>query len=555
MKNIGKMNKRRLTKGLLLALFALFAGQLQLRAQSFEAEDKMIRDERFEEALASLKKLQVNDPKNEEIDYRIGLIHFLKGDYGPATTAFNEGVGHGRTYSMNYIGLGAIAVKNKNFDVAKEKLEKALEVDRAKSPATMLSMADAWLGWDGGVAEGNEYFKSAEALLLQVTSKEPNNAAAFTKLGELYDKKGIEELAKTYFEKAIELEPSYINGHFRLGQLKKKQKKYTEAAKHFKDALALDSGYAGALKEMAEMWFEARQYDTAMDYYNQYLAIMGDDKTAKMRLGMFQYLGGLYDKAIPSLENIMKDMDDIRVYRLLAYSYTKKENPDPVKSLAYFDTYFSKVKDKDIIPLDYQNKGMALGQKGEDSLAVLEYEKGIALSAERGNPTPEVYLDIADMYKENKRYDKQAEFIQKYIDTQENFSLRETFSLGRAYYFDKNYEMADTTFGLMVAQKPDLYLGYLWQARSKSALDNKSEQGLAKPSYEKVLEMLGVDEETKTKYIKDYMEASRYMGAYHTLVSQDYQAAIPFWEELIAYDSEDQGAVEGLKFCKQAVGQ
>lgn len=553
MKKFGNMNTRGIvTKGLLAALFVLLVGRADGMAQ-FSAVDKMIQNERYDEAMADLKKMQANDPKNEGIDYRIGRIHFLQGEYGSAATAYNAGVGHGRTYPYNYIGLGAVAVKNKDFNTAQTKLTKALEVDKKKATATMLSMADAWLGWEGGVQEGNEYYKSAEALLLKVTAKDPNSAPGYTKLGELYDKKGIEELAQTYFEKAIELDGSYVNGHFRLGQLKKKQEKYTEAGKHFKKALELDGDFAPALKEMAEMWFSAKQYDIATDYYNQYLEKMGDDKVARMRLGMFQYLGEQYDKAIGTLENVKSDIDDIRIYRLLAYAYAKKENADADKSLSYFDTYFSKVKDKDIIPLDYQNKGKALGLKGEDSLAVLEYEKAIVLADEQGKPTPEIYKDIADMYKGKKNYAKQAEYLTKYMGTQEKFMLRETFALGRAYYMDKNYEMADTTFAQMVENKPDLYLGHLWLARALSAQDPQSAQGLAKPSYDKVLEMLGADEETKAKYKKDYLEACRYMGAYHTLVDKDYATALPFWEILIEADPEDQGAQEGLKFCKQAM--
>lgn len=553
MKKFGNMNTRGiLTKGLLVALVVLLGGRLESMAQ-YSGIDKMIQNERYDEAMAELTKLQANDPKNEALDYRIGRIHFLKGDYGSANAAYTAGVGHGRTYPNNYIGQGAVAVKNKDFSTAQAKLTRALEVDKKKQTSTMLAMSDAWLGWEGGVQEGNEYYKSAEALLLKVTSKDPNSAPGYTKLGELYDKKGIEELAQTYFEKAIGLDASYVNGHFRLGQLKKKQEKYTEAGKHFKKALELDSDFAPALKEMAEMWFSAKQYDIATDYYNQYLEKMGDDKVARMRLGMFQYLGEQYDKAIGTLENVKADIDDIRIYRLLAYAYAKKENADADKSLSYFDTYFSKVKDKDIIPLDYQNKGKALGLKGEDSLAVLQYEKGIELAAEQGKPTPEIYMDIANMYKGKKNYAKQAEYIQKYMGTQDKFMLRETFALGRAYYMEKNYEMADTTFAMMVENKPDLYLGHLWLARALSAQDPQSAQGLAKPSYDKVLELLGKDEDTKAKYIKDYLEASRYMGAYHTLVTKDYETAIPFWELLLEKDPEDQGAQEGLKFCKQAL--
>lgn len=537
-------------KGLLALLVVLFFGQVQ--GQKAEIET-LIQNERYEEALKKVQAALGEEPKDEELDYLKGRIHFLMDDLGAARESYNNGVGHGRTYPMNYIGLASVAVRNKDFDLAQEKLTKANDVNKKGEMAPMLGIAAAWMEWPGKVLEGANYYKEAEAMLLKVSTKYPDAPEGFTKLGELYDLKGIQELAQTYYEKAIELDESYLNGHFRLGQLKKRQKKYTEAAKHFQKALELDAKYAPALKEMAEMWYLAKDYEKGEDFYNQYLSIMGGDLKAKMRLGIFQYLGEQYDKSISTLETLIGQLDDPLLYRILAYDYIKKEEPDGAKALEYFDKYFEMAPEKFIIPMDYQNKGMAMSINGNDSLAVMEYEKAMKMSADQGEPNNEMYLEIADMFKGKKRYDKQAEFLEKYLATKTRYDMKNSYALGRAYYFAKDYVKAGEVFTKMREERSDLYLGWLWEAKSLAAQDPSSTEGLAKPAYEKLAEILEGDEAQMKKYNKYYLEACRYLGAYHTLISKDYETAVPYWEHILEATPEDPGATEGLKFCKQVI--
>jgi cytochrome c-type biogenesis protein CcmH/NrfG len=62
---------------------------------------------------------------------------------------------------------------------------------------------------------------------------------------------------------------------------------------------------------------------------------------------------------------------------------------------------------------------------------------------------------------------------------------------------------------------------------------------------------LGTDQEKIAKYKSDYMTALRYFGAYHTLVTEKFAEAIPFWQKILDLDPADEGAKNGLEFCKQ----
>lgn len=51
-------------------------------------------------------------------------------------------------------------------------------------------------------------------------------------------------------------------------------------------------------------------------------------------------------------------------------------------------------------------------------------------------------------------------------------------------------QAADSVFALVAEQAPDSYLGDMWRARTHSAMDPETTEGLAKPYYEKVVDVL-----------------------------------------------------------------
>ncbi len=537
-------------KGLLLAMVAvLFAGQSQ--AQDFKKIDQLIVLEKYAEAESELKTMQANDPKNEKIDYRLGNIYFKQQKYGQARTFYTAGVKHASRSPLNYIGLGAVAVKEKNFSLAKEKLDKALEVDKKKTSATKLGMAEAYIGWEGKIIEGKEYLKEAESLLLMVTTEDANNPAGFVMLGNLYYLKGVDALAKVNYGKAIGIDSKFLQGHHRLGIIYKKEEDYKAAATEFKTALEIDPQYTPSLIEMAEMYFGAGDTEKGLEYMNQYLAIVGtDDPNAIKRKGIFLYVAKKYGEAAEVFESVKGKVDDPAVLRLLAYCYVKMDPADPDKALANFDEYFKTVDSKWYIPMDYQNLGAAKGMKGDMEGMVAEYDKALKMSEEEGEPNLDLLKDLSNQFKESKDYVNQAKYLSQYLDAQTKFNLKETFNLGRAYYFAEDWANADSTFSKMIDKRPELYLGYLWRGRVRDKQDEKSVEGLGLPDYMKVYELIAADEANIAKFKRDFLEACRYMGAYHTLVSKDYKAAIPFWQHILDSNPEDPGASEGLKFCE-----
>mgnify|MGYP002131462864 CR=1 FL=1 len=102
---------------------------------------------------------------------------------------------------------------------------------------------------------------------------------------------------------------------------------------------------------------------------------------------------------------------------------------------------------------------------------------------------------------------------------------------------------ADSTFKSMSVKFPDHYLGYLSSARTNSALDPETTEGLAKPYYEKALEvMLPSQNERKAEILECY----RYLGYYYYVKNELVQSKT-FWNKVLEIDPTDAVSLQVIK--------
>jgi tetratricopeptide (TPR) repeat protein len=532
----------------------LFFGHAMAQTPEMNEARRLIDNEQYPQAIAKLNTALAAAPKDERADYLMGKAYFLMEKYNDASTWFTKGMGHSARYPMNFVGTGAVEVKRDQLDAAKGKLTEAAALNKDNDPVVFLAIAEAYMGYNGKNRKRQaDYLKEAELYLYKVQRLNPNDARSYVLLGQLYGLQGVEELEQSSYEGAISRDPKLKEAYLRLGQLYKKQKKYNEAAEMFGKAIEIDNTYAPPFREMAEMWFLAKKYDRAEENMGKYLAIMGNDKAARMRACIFQYSGEQYDNAIPCMENMLKDTTAYVLNRLIGYSYVKKASPDADKALASLDTYFKIAPPAAIIPSDYEMKARAEKLKGMTAEAVADFEKAIQLAAADStiDDRNDLYIDIAELYKEKKDHANRAIYTEKFLQTEKAYNLKESFNLGLAYYSAQNFAKSDSVFKLMTENKPELHVGWVWRGKCNVQLDPDSKLGLAKPYLEKAKELISAKEETKAKQKDDYLFCLKYLAAYYTLVANDCPTAMPLWNEIIQLKPEDEQAANGLKFCQK----
>lgn len=106
---------------------------------------------------------------------------------------------------------------------------------------------------------------------------------------------------------------------------------------------------------------------------------------------------------------------------------------------------------------------------------------------------------------------------------------------------------ADSVFAVIAQAAPDSYLGNFWRARTNSALDPETTQGLAKPYYEQVVTFL--TSKNDPRYNAAFIECYSYLGYYY-LVANKLAESKEFWNKILAIDLANataKRALDGIK--------
>jgi tetratricopeptide (TPR) repeat protein len=157
---------------------------------------------------------------------------------------------------------------------------------------------------------------------------------------------------------------------------------------------------------------------------------------------------------------------------------------------------------------------------------------------------------LASIYSKQKKYENAIVLYQKKISLGKAIS-NDYFRMGQSFFQLQQYGKADSSFTKITELQPKLMTGYIWRAKANANLDPDSKLGLAKPFYEKVIELGAVDSVTSVKYKKELTESYRYLGAYYYLVNKDNVNAILYWEKVLAIDPNDQQAIKVLEELKK----
>ena len=242
--------------------------------------------------------------------------------------------------------------------------------------------------------------------------------------------------------------------------------------------------------------------------------------------------------------------------RLLMYNYTELKQYE--QALQASDDFFKNsdrhetdsTEAKGYSYLDYIYYGYVLNGNGKYQEGIDQFNHALTLD---GGDRPDVVLAISKAYENIGLYPKAVEYYKTYMTKldEEERTAYVVYELGRLYYAqgtDKSVteeltpekiealHQADKTFAEVDRMRPDSYLGCYWQARTNVALDPESTMGLAKPYYQRVIEM------TESKGGSQLTEAYKYL-AYYYYVKKDRENAHRYIDKILDIDPMDQYAL------------
>jgi len=524
---------------------AAFALGIAANAQTLVEIIAKTDNERYEAAAFDFVTLISKDAGKGENYFYYGENFFRNEDLDNANAQYQKGSEVNATNPLCYVGLGKVLwYRGKDAD-AKAMFFKASSLSANKNAEVMRKTAEAY------IYAPNKNLDEAIKLLNEAIKLDAKNSMNYILLGDAQLEKNPTDgsLPIKSYQKASELNPKSTLGILREGKLYQRGRNYNLALDFYKKAIGIDATFAPAYREIAEVYMLAGQSKNAIENWKKYLEL-NNSNDARYRYMTALFNNKQYTDAINEGESLKKGgYSNYTIERLLGWAYGEMGNKNDTtaysKGLRSLNTFFDQTKDKPnfkYLPGDYKYKGMLLSKTGKDSLGALEVEKAIAL-----DPTAncELWADVARIWNKAKNYNKSIAAWEKRATCTKAMGGQDYFELGRSNYFAGNsimkvaatlkdakaktakeaeanpyYVKADSCFSKLIQMSPTFAAGYFWRGRSSSQLDPTSTQGLAKPFYEKGLEIAKPEEKTGT-YKANVIEALEYLGYYHLVQNKN----------------------------------
>jgi tetratricopeptide (TPR) repeat protein len=506
---------------------------INTHAETLKQAIDLTSSEQYEEANKVFKQLITASPKNGELYYFCGENFFAQGLEDSATAYFTKGVEIEPAQPLNYVGLGKVDWYAGKTSAAKTNFDKALAMNaNTKNVKVQKEIAKCYIN------ANTKDLTSASTLLDNASKLDPKNTETPLLYGDLFLEMGDGSKAIEQYKKAQSIDPKSCLATLRIGQLYGRSKNYPLAIEFYNNALSIDSSFAPSYRELAEIYYKAGQIERAKARYKKFLELSSNNLEARRRYASFLYLNKNYDEAINQLIQVRNaDTSYNVVNRLLAFSYF--ESGKFAEAYTYSNLFFNRQgneKNK-LLADDYLYQGKILSKLGKDSLAVISLAKAIEVDTSK----TELYTDLAAAYTKMKKFPEAIRYYELKQNTKKGLSSSDYYALGKCYYFTKNYEKADTSFGTFITLNSKVPNGFLWRAKTKTNFDPDSKQGLAKPYYEKYIERVTDKEKEK----RDLIEAYSYLGYYYFLQKDNENAKVN-WLKVKEIDPTNEKANKAL---------
>lgn len=508
--------------------------------QTPEDLKRLVDNQNFDETRNAVRVMLAESDKRPEPFYYLGLSYLeeallqeepaLRKDLlEKSKQPFLDGIERKKKYANNYLGLGRYYAYTGKITEAKVQFQVAYDA-ASDDPSTLVDIAQAYI-----TTGDQELLEKATELLARAETFDASNPRIYESLGDVWFERGIEELPLFNYQKALQLNSKLVTVHHKIGKYYMLYKKYSEAVNSLKEAQALDPSYAPVYPDLGELYYLAQRFETATEYYRKYVELRGQDQNARYRYAQFLYLSSQYETALTELTAV--DTVTRVKLRLVAYCAYELKKYDLAKT--NIDELFAKSDPSLLLAKDFEYRGKIRLQTGDETGGVEDVLKAVSMDATR----LDLYTYLRDYF--NKKRDFASGLRFQKLATEADPSAKSYYELGQQAYYAKTYEVAVEGYQKVIDIKPEFLPAYLGMARTQGALDPETTQGLAKPFYEKVVE-LGEKDRVANK--KALAEAYLFMGVFEVNVNQNYKGSIEWTTKLLAIDPEHE---QGKKLFNQ----
>jgi tetratricopeptide (TPR) repeat protein len=516
-----------------LIIIVFFALSSKVIPQNLSEGIRLLKNESYQNAIATFRSYISHNLTKGDGYFFLGKTYFKLDNADSAKICFQKGTEVAKDYALNYLGLGGIALAKEDTNTAISDFNKAIDIT-GDDPAIYVNIADMYL------ISHYQPANRANDFLNQAIFLDKHNTAAYIKKGDIYLALNNGTQAIANYQNAINYDSSQVDAYIGLGNVYTAVRNYQEAELYYKMAEKRNPDYSVTYRYLADLYTITKENDKALEAYKKYIALSESSINNLKKLSILLYNSGQFKECADVIKGILQiEKEDTPLLHLLAFTYSQLE--DTANGIAAFQQYMKDVDKKDISVTDYELLSKLYEKENQDSLAIEALKNAFSIDSTR--------MDLLNTIKMINFKDRNWPGVISALKMKESvqaLNAQDYFDLGKAYYFNKDYGLADTAFLQLVKMKPDLPIGYRWVAAAKANLDPDSEQGLAKEDYEKFISLAQND---STKYRTELIEAYSYLGYYY-FIKKDMENSKLYWQKVYALDPTNPQAIEAIKKIK-----
>ena len=516
----------------LLAALTLVAGTSAAIAQNVPAAQKAIELERYNQARALLRT-----DTSPEGYYELGRLYELRDMPDSSAFYFNRASG---TTPLGQVAAGRALLAKGQTAAAEVQFDAAVKATKSKDARILTLIAQAYGESDvKSITKAVSYTDAAQIVLKK---DEPELLVARGDIFLHSDTGGGQ--AMTSYDRATTANSSYARAFYRKGVLSVRARNFNAARENLEKTIQIEPSYAPAYRELADMYFYAGKYDLALTNIKKFRELAEPSTRTDAQYASFLYLSKKYPEALEAInKTLAAEPGNLTLNRLKAY--TLYETADYPSALTAIDAYLKLVPADKILPEDELYKGKILIKNGHA-------DQGIALIEKTVNTTtdPEkacsLRNDLAQAYLAKKDYKKAIATLKgKFANAACNADLTDQVRLAGALSANKQYQQADSVYNIVQVAKPTYSPVYLMRAETNFYMDQDSKQGLAKPYFEKYIELSKVEGADPAKFRNGVVTANNYLG-YYTLQKGDKATATTYYQQVLALDPGNKDATNAM---------
>ncbi len=562
------MNLKSIT--LSMAVAAAFFASAQ--NQGYQDGIEYFKADQLDNAKEILEKtLNASETNRAEALYYLGAIALEEGDVATATKYFNEGISLDPKNGFNFVGLGAVDLKNGDAKAAAANFKAAT---KAQNKAFIhVAIARAYYDADP-VAYAKDYVKFMES----ARKKNLKDPSIYIMQGDklrdealasgLDDGETIGQAASEY-EQAIHFSPNSPEAYV----------KYSRVYAHVNPQYAIDRlielnniapNSAMAQRELAERYYDNDKWTLAAQQYGKYIENPNHFVKDEERYAVLLYFGERYDESLAVAKRILaQEPGSVQMKRMLFLNLEKKGDLAGARAAA---EKFLATPDVKFTANDYTTYANILHEAGD-----IEAEAGARRSAAEINPEKaDLFKSLSSVYaslggaayraqeieKANQNYIQSLEAFKLYMEKAgDNASTQDHIDLGGRYQNvattspedsperEQNITEAIKEIDFAISEAPSHFVPYRNKARMTIVKNNNKPSIETVECYGKMLEMLDADPENKTKRVDTYREAYNQTANYY-LGEHDTASAKLWLEKMLELDPENQALIEFIEKLK-----